>query len=98
MYVFINLLQPLARHSKRSGSNEDDGCDRMTLQRCYWFVYGALLKQGSTLEPRSGKYLAYYVVTGTWRIANSLVLLSLTVQVSHINLNDNAFFVQLNYK
>lgn len=27
-----------------------------SLPSCMWFVYGALLKQGSTLNPRTGKW------------------------------------------
>lgn len=30
------------------------------LRHCVWFVYGALLKQGSTLSPVSGKQYYYY--------------------------------------
>lgn len=35
------------------------------LPHCMWFVYGALMKQGSTLSPLAGKfffYLTFYVV------------------------------------
>lgn len=30
------------------------------LPACVWFVYGALLKQGSTLSPITGKYLMFF--------------------------------------
>ena len=51
LYVFINRIQP-----DRLGSFG------LSIQRCYWFVYGALLKQGSSLEPRSGNTLIYRVL------------------------------------
>ena len=46
IYFFVNRLEPLV---KEIPSNE-----LYSLQKCYWFVYGALLKQGSPLEPSSG--------------------------------------------
>lgn len=36
---------------------KDDNCKIFPLPACIWFVYGALLKQGSTLAPMSGKKL-----------------------------------------
>ena len=46
LYVFIHRLD------WRKSGEENLG---LSLPRCYWFVYGALLKQGSTVDPKSGK-------------------------------------------
>ncbi len=61
LWVFINQLQPLARkeaieEKKIVDSNADTEADngRLSLKMCYWFVYGALLKQGFTRDPKSG--------------------------------------------
>lgn len=35
----------------------DDSQKNYPLPHCIWFVYGALMKQGSTLSPLAGKYL-----------------------------------------
>ena len=55
LYIFINRLEPLV---KKVPENE-----RYSMRNCYWFVYGALLKQGSALEPSSGEYLINVCVT-----------------------------------
>lgn len=38
---------------------KDDESKIYSLQSCMWFVYGALLKQGTTLSPTTGKSFAY---------------------------------------
>ncbi len=57
LWVFVNRLQPMARpppgEKKRKEEEEEDG--PLSLKMCYWFVYGALLKQGFTSDPKSGK-------------------------------------------
>ena len=55
LYMFVNYLHPMVRPKK--------DCDKLNLQMSYWFVYGAMLKQGSTREPRTGNLLAYFEVS-----------------------------------
>jgi hypothetical protein len=47
IYFFVNTFQSRIRDT-------GDG-KTLTLMNCYWFVYGALLKQGFTVDPSSGK-------------------------------------------
>ncbi len=37
-----------------NATSEARGRGRLSLFDCYWFVYGALLRQGTPLEPMSG--------------------------------------------
>ena len=58
--VFINRLQPLARRGRRKGEEEEEReevGEPLSMKMCYWFVYGALLKQGFTKDPKSGEAL-----------------------------------------
>jgi len=49
MHIFINYLQPLARPR-----GERDVL-LSSLGECYWFVYGAVLRQGSNAIPNSSE-------------------------------------------
>lgn len=37
------------------------GSKMYTLSSCIWFVYGALMKQGSSLSPENGCFLDYFI-------------------------------------
>lgn len=39
----------------RNYMTRDNSQKRYSMPNCVWFVYGALMKQGSTLSPSSGK-------------------------------------------
>ncbi len=65
LWVFVNRLRPIGLRAARADrANRDDRADRadrgqgqderLPLRMCYWFVYGALLKQGFTTDPKSG--------------------------------------------
>ncbi|XP_059079423.1 glutamate receptor ionotropic, kainate glr-3-like [Tigriopus californicus] len=45
LYLFVAHLEPRAKTVPTT--------ERYSLKNCYWFVYGALLKQGSSLDPSS---------------------------------------------
>ena len=52
IYVFVNKFQRWIR-----GEHANDGSDGQTtlsLKECFWFVYGAMLRQGATVDPASG--------------------------------------------
>lgn len=46
IYLLMKIQAKLCR---------DDGYKVYALDSCVWFVYGALLKQGSTLNPKASK-------------------------------------------
>ena len=56
LWIFINRLQPLATRGRKVEPPVEARMERegMSLKMCYWFVYGALLKQGFTSDPKSG--------------------------------------------
>ena len=47
LHFFIHRVEPYVHGSKIDGN--------LTLKTCYWFVYGAILKQGFTLDPKTGE-------------------------------------------
>lgn len=42
------------------------------LPHCMWFVYGALMKQGSTLSPLAGKFIKKKLLNPLFRVGNLL--------------------------
>ena len=67
MYLFINKFNAVTqaaiveipkgpKAARRAKYQDPEKPDSFSIGRLYWFVYGALLKQGSTAEPKSSTY------------------------------------------
>jgi len=53
IYAFTRKLEPTSSVS-RTGDSSSTSVAKTSLPSCFWFVYGALLRQSSILEPKSG--------------------------------------------
>ncbi|XP_052122781.1 glutamate receptor ionotropic, delta-1 [Frankliniella occidentalis] len=59
IFVIIKIRNRLLRRRRPLLMPEDPAgmeLEDYSLPACVWFVYGALMKQGSTLSPRTGQY------------------------------------------
>lgn len=52
--VFYLITYIRARFERKRTPFQNIPEDQYTLNSCYWFAYGALMKQGSTLSPEHG--------------------------------------------
>ena len=73
MYVFINVFE------KKIGVG--DSLDKFSLAQLSWFVYGALVKQGSTLAPSS---TISRILFGSWWLFITIVTAFYTAQLTAV--------------
>lgn len=83
----------------RSRLCKDDESKIYPLPSCIWFVYGALLKQGTTLSPTTGKgnsFIKVVIICHVWFLDSSRLLFAtwwifITILTAYYTANLTAF-------